>query len=49
MLEERGVKARGGGGGSRRMEDKPSAPAPEMSKEEIDVIAKAIEKATDQS
>ena len=48
LLEERGVKPRGdgygGGGGGRRMENnKPSAPAPEMSKEEIDVIAKAID------
>ena len=50
LLEDRGVKARGdgNGGGGRRMEDrKPPAPAPEMSKEEIDVIAKAIENATD--
>lgn len=51
VLEERGVKPRndGAGGGGRRMErsSKPSAPKAEMSKEEVDVIAKAIENATD--
>ena len=52
LLEERGVKPRyGGEGGGRRItngNDRPSSPtrAPEMSKEEIDVIAMAIENAT---
>eukprot|EP00581_Thalassiosira_minuscula_P014513 CAMPEP_0183712340 /NCGR_PEP_ID=MMETSP0737-20130205/7488_1 /TAXON_ID=385413 /ORGANISM="Thalassiosira miniscula, Strain CCMP1093" /LENGTH=871 /DNA_ID=CAMNT_0025940935 /DNA_START=904 /DNA_END=3517 /DNA_ORIENTATION=+ len=49
VLEERGVRGRGGGGGgSRRVENNkpPSPPAPEMSKEEVDVIAQAIDNAT---
>ena len=43
VLEDRGVKPRGDS--SRRMESRPSAPSPpttEMSQEEIDVIAEAI-------
>eukprot|EP00571_Detonula_confervacea_P000482 CAMPEP_0172314684 /NCGR_PEP_ID=MMETSP1058-20130122/23127_1 /TAXON_ID=83371 /ORGANISM="Detonula confervacea, Strain CCMP 353" /LENGTH=949 /DNA_ID=CAMNT_0013028615 /DNA_START=29 /DNA_END=2875 /DNA_ORIENTATION=- len=50
-MENKGVKPRGGsgdsrGGGARRpMESKPSTPAPEMSQDEIDVIAKAIDNA----
>ncbi|KAL7539586.1 hypothetical protein ACHAXR_009482 [Thalassiosira sp. AJA248-18] len=53
VLEERGVKPRGGygggGGGGRRLENNkpPAPPAPEMTKEEIDVIAQAIENAAD--
>jgi len=50
-MEDRGVKPRGdsrpgGGGGRRPSESKPPpSPAPEMSKEEIDVIAQAIDNA----
>lgn len=51
VMEERGIKPRGGGGGggSRRMDSRPpQMPVQEtMSKEEVDVIAKAIENATD--
>ena len=57
VLEARGVKSRGGGGGGRdyggrRMEtrqpaDGPAAPEIQMSKEEMDVIANAIENATE--
>jgi len=54
VLEARGVKPRGGGGrdyGGRRMEsrqpDGPAAPEIQMSKEEMDVIATAIENATE--
>ncbi len=51
VLEERGIKPRGnnGYGGGRRMDRDSRAaptPAPEMSKEEVDVIAQAIENAT---
>jgi len=46
VMEERRGNSRGGGGG-RRTENKPPAPTPEMSQEEVDVIAKAIENATD--
>ena len=52
VLEERGIKPRGGGygggGGGRRMDSRSPAPtpAPEMSQEEVDVIAQAIENAT---
>ena len=45
MLEDRGVKPRGDSSSSRRMESTPSAPSlptTEMSQEEIDVIAEAI-------
>lgn len=53
LLEERGVKPReggygSGGGGGRTTESssKPrTTPAPEMTKEEVDVIAKAIDNA----
>ncbi|KAL3782948.1 hypothetical protein ACHAW5_002729 [Stephanodiscus triporus] len=54
VLEARGVKPRGGGGrdyGGRRMEsrqpDGPAVPETQMSKEEMDVIANAIENATE--
>ncbi len=58
VLEARGVKPRGGGGGGRdyggrRMETRQPADGPaaapeiQMSKEEMEVIAKAIEKATE--
>ena len=51
VLEANGVKPRGGPGGNdrgggRRENSRPSTPAPEMSKEEVDVIAQAIENAT---
>ena len=45
VMEDRGVKSRDGGP-PRRVENKPPTPAPEMSKEEMDVIAQAIENAT---
>lgn len=48
VLEMRGVKARnggGGGGGGRTVDRTPAAP--EMSKEEVDVIAAAIDNAMD--
>jgi len=44
VLEARREARRGGGGrDNRREENKPPTPAPEMSKEEVDVIAQAIE------
>lgn len=50
-MEERGIKPRGGGGGGggRRIDSRPPQTPPQevMSKEEVDVIAKAIENATD--
>ena len=50
-MEERGIKPRGvgDGGGGRRMDSRPPQTPPQevMSKEEVDVIAKAIENATD--
>ena len=46
VLESKGVKARGGGGGQQERRSAPAPPQPEMSQEEVDVIAQAIENAS---